>query len=48
MLSKQYYCDIDIAHIIAFDEDLADKLNNQPAEIIPIVRAVGVTIDKYS
>lgn len=48
MLSKQYYCDIDIAHIIAFDEDLADKLNNQPAEIIPIVSAVSLTTHTYS
>lgn len=48
VLSKQYYCDIDIAHIIAFDEDLADKLNNQPAEIIPIVSALGLTTYTYS
>ena len=40
VLSKQYYCDIDIAHLIAFDEDLANRLNNEPAEIIPLVRAV--------
>ncbi|CAK3839429.1 DNA replication licensing factor mcm5 [Lecanosticta acicola] len=36
VLSKQYYCDIDIAHLIAFDEELADRLNNEPADIIPI------------
>nr|POE72764.1 dna replication licensing factor mcm5 [Quercus suber] len=36
VLSKQYYCDIDITHLIAFDEDLAHRLNNEPAEIIPI------------
>jgi hypothetical protein len=37
ILSKQYYCDVDIAHLIAYNEELADRLNNEPAEIIPIV-----------
>lgn len=37
VLSKQYYCDVDIAHLIAYNEHLADRLNNEPAEIIPIV-----------
>ncbi|KXT15349.1 hypothetical protein AC579_10432 [Pseudocercospora musae] len=39
VLSKQYYCDIDIAHLIAFNEELANRLNNEPAEIIPIFEA---------
>lgn len=39
VLSKQYYCDIDIAHLIAFNEELANRLNNEPGEIIPIVRS---------
>ena len=38
VLSKQYYCDVDLAHLIAFNEHLAQRLNNEPAEIIPIVR----------
>lgn len=37
MLVKQYYCDIDIAHLIAYDEELASRLNNEPADIIPLV-----------
>ncbi|KAK4565751.1 minichromosome maintenance protein 5 [Recurvomyces mirabilis] len=37
VLSKQYYCDVDIAHLIAFNEHLAQRLNNEPADIIPIV-----------
>ncbi|KAK4621576.1 DNA replication licensing factor mcm5 [Fulvia fulva] len=36
VLSKQYYCDIDIEHLIAFNADLADRLNNEPADVIPI------------
>ena len=41
VLSKQYYCDIDIAHLIAFNEELANRLNNEPADIIPIVRGAA-------
>ncbi|KAH9831089.1 DNA replication licensing factor mcm5 [Teratosphaeria destructans] len=36
VLSRLYYCDIDIAHLIAFNEHLAQRLNNEPADIIPI------------
>ncbi|KAK5112288.1 hypothetical protein LTR85_011560 [Meristemomyces frigidus] len=39
VLSKQYYCDVDIAHLIAFNEHLAQRLNNEPAEIVPIFEA---------
>lgn len=38
VLSKQYYCDVDIADLIAYDEDIAHRLNNEPGEIIPLVR----------
>lgn len=38
-LVKQYYCDIDIAHLISYDEELAHKLTTEPADIIPLVRA---------
>ena len=37
VLSKQYYCDVDIADLIAYDEQLAHQLNNEPGEIIPLV-----------
>lgn len=37
VLVKQYYCDVDIAHLISYNEDLAHKLSTQPAEIIPLV-----------
>ncbi|KAF2798842.1 MCM-domain-containing protein [Melanomma pulvis-pyrius CBS 109.77] len=36
VLVKQYYCDIDIAHLISYDEELAHKLTQDPAEIIPL------------
>lgn len=38
VLVKQYYCDVDIAHLISYNEELAHKLTTQPAEIIPLVR----------
>ncbi|KAK3051082.1 minichromosome maintenance protein 5 [Extremus antarcticus] len=39
VLSRQYFCDMDIAHLIAFNEHLAHRLNNEPAEIIPVFEA---------
>jgi len=37
VLVKQYYLDVDIAHLISFTEETAHKLNTEPAEIIPLV-----------
>ncbi|ORY19145.1 DNA replication licensing factor mcm5 [Clohesyomyces aquaticus] len=39
VLVKQYYCDIDMAHLISYDEELAHNLTNDPAEIIPLFEA---------
>ena len=39
-LVKQYYCDIDIAHLISYNEELAHKLTTEPADIIPLVSSV--------
>ncbi|KAI9850844.1 MAG: minichromosome maintenance protein 5 [Vezdaea acicularis] len=36
VLIKQYYCDVDIAHLISFNEELAHKLTTEPGEIIPL------------
>ena len=44
VLSKQYYCDIDIAHLIAFNEQLAQRLNNEPADVIPTVRTTPLNL----
>lgn len=41
VLVKQYYCDVDIAHLISYNEELAHKLTTQPAEIIPLVRKIS-------
>ena len=37
VLVKQYFCDIDIAHLISYNEELAHKLNAEPGDIIPLV-----------
>ena len=39
---KQYYCDVDIAHLISYNEELAHKLTTQPADIIPLVRRFSI------
>ena len=44
VLVKQYYCDVDIAHLISYNEELAHKLTTQPADIIPLVCNSGVIV----
>ncbi|KAF2871339.1 DNA replication licensing factor mcm5 [Massariosphaeria phaeospora] len=39
VLVKQYYCDIDMAHLISYDEELAHKLSQDPAELLPLFEA---------
>ncbi|KAL1990005.1 hypothetical protein VTN49DRAFT_7202 [Thermomyces lanuginosus] len=39
VLVKQYYCDVDIAHLISYNEELAHKLTTEPADIIPLFEA---------
>lgn len=37
VLTKLYYLDVDIAHLISFNEELAHRLTTEPADIIPLV-----------
>ncbi|KAH4402316.1 DNA helicase [Parastagonospora nodorum] len=39
VLVKQYYCDIDIAHLIVYNDELAQNLTSNPAEVIPLFEA---------
>ncbi|KAF1918938.1 MCM2/3/5 family-domain-containing protein [Ampelomyces quisqualis] len=39
VLVKQYYCDIDIAHVIVYNDELAQNLTQNPAEVIPLFEA---------
>ncbi|OAA74072.1 DNA replication licensing factor mcm5 [Cordyceps fumosorosea ARSEF 2679] len=35
-LVQKYYCDVNINHLISFNEELAHKIVSEPAEIIPL------------
>jgi DNA replication licensing factor MCM5 len=37
VLIKRFCLDVDIAHLISFNEELSHKLTSEPAEIIPLV-----------
>ncbi|EHY54207.1 minichromosome maintenance protein 5 [Exophiala dermatitidis] len=39
VLVKQYYCDIDLTHLISYNEELAHRLTNDPADVIPLFEA---------
>lgn len=45
VLVKQYYCDVDIAHLISYNEELAHKLQTQPADTIPLVHALQLSFE---
>ncbi|KAK2794580.1 minichromosome maintenance protein 5 [Onygenales sp. PD_12] len=38
-LVKKYFCDIDIAHLIAYNEELAHRLTTEPSDTIPLFEA---------
>ena len=46
VLVKQYYCDVDVAHLISYNEELAHKLSTEPADIIPLVRSVAPCVPR--
>lgn len=39
VLAKQYYCDIDLSHLISYNEELAHRLTSDPADVIPLFEA---------
>ncbi|KAI9846312.1 MAG: minichromosome maintenance protein 5 [Sclerophora amabilis] len=47
VLVKQYYCDVDIAHLISFNEELAHKLTTEPADIIPLFEDALKSCTRY-
>ncbi len=44
VLIKQYYCDVDIVHLISYNEELASRLNHEPGDIIPLVCRPGILL----
>ncbi|KAK2748545.1 minichromosome maintenance protein 5 [Myotisia sp. PD_48] len=39
VLVKRYFCDIDVAHMIAYNEELAHRLTTTPQDTIPLFEA---------
>ena len=39
ILVRQYYCDVDVAHLISYSEELAHRLTSDPADVIPLFEA---------
>lgn len=37
VLMNEYYCDVDIAHLISYNEEIAHRLTTEPAVVVPIV-----------
>lgn len=37
LMTKQYYIEVDMSHLISFDHELAKKLIAEPAEMLPLV-----------
>ena len=44
VLVKQFYCDVDVSHLISYNEELAHRLQTQPADVIPLVTSVILPI----
>lgn len=42
VLAKQYFCDVDIAHLISYNEELAHELTANPTELIPLVSSLAI------
>lgn len=39
VLVKQYYCDVDLSHLISYNEELAHRLTTDPSDTIPLFEA---------
>lgn len=40
LLAKLYVLDVDLDHLIAYNEDLAHRIVDTPAEVLPLVCAL--------
>jgi DNA replication licensing factor MCM5 len=36
LMTKQYFLEIDLGHLISFDEELANRLTNNPTDLLPL------------
>ncbi|KAI1982405.1 minichromosome maintenance protein 5 [Ophidiomyces ophidiicola] len=39
VLAKKFYCDVDVAHLIAYNEELAHRLTTNPLDTLPLFEA---------
>lgn len=37
LLSKQHVLEVDLEHLIAYNEELANRVRETPAEVLPLV-----------
>ena len=47
VLVKRYFCDVDIAHLIAYNEELAHRLTTDPLDTIPLVSCSSLIISYH-
>jgi uncharacterized protein (DUF2461 family) len=45
IVGKRYFLDVNIEHLIMANEHLADKLKNEPADMLPLVDYLQATTD---
>ena len=44
IVGKKYFLDVNVEHLIMANEHLADKLKNEPADMLPLVRFSGMIV----
>lgn len=47
LLAKQYVLEVDLDHLIAFNEELANRIRETPSEIVPLVSSVVTALGAY-
>lgn len=45
VVAKKYFLDVNVEHLIMANEHLADKLKNEPADMLPLVRSKSANSD---
>ena len=40
LLAKQYVLEVDLDHLIAYNEELANRMRETPADIMPLVSSL--------
>jgi DNA replication licensing factor MCM5 len=44
IVGKKYFLDVNVEHLIMANEHLADKLKNEPADMLPLVTFSGMIV----